>query len=189
MRPASLREMSIYRNMAAMRRIGADVIASLTRAATLSTFYHDGLSSEQVAANQRIVTISEATCLAAARSEHQLFAAAFSERDLAGYVIATRHGADDLELDWLMVDPRHHGSGAAARLMQMGLDWLGSAHPIWLSVIRHNRRAIRFYQRFGFEIDLDTPTAHTVPHWIMRRPPAAVTPLAPAPAADGRETV
>lgn len=69
-----------------------------------------------------------------------------------------------------MVDPRHHGSAVAAALMRAGLDWLGAENPLWLNVIRSNARAIRFYRRFGFEIDLDAVTDHIVPHAIMRRP-------------------
>jgi ribosomal protein S18 acetylase RimI-like enzyme len=55
--------------------------------------------------------------------------------------------------------------------MRHGIGWLGATNPIWLNVIRHNERAIRFYRRFGFEIDPAAKTAHIVPHVIMRRPP------------------
>ncbi|MDP3853721.1 N-acetyltransferase [Phenylobacterium sp.] len=74
-----------------------------------------------------------------------------------------------MELDWLMVDPAHHGSGLARVLMEAGLDWLGRDRPIWLNVIRRNWRAIAFYERFAFRIDAGAVTAHAVPHWIMRR--------------------
>lgn len=147
----------------------ADEIEAVTRAATLATFYTEGLSEAQLAANRRVVAISAATCVAASHSSQQHFAAAFDEAGLAGFVVATRHAPDDLELDWLMVHPRHHGSGVAATLMNQGLAWLGNDQPIWLTVIRHNERAIRFYRRFGFEIDAAAATAHAVPHWIMRR--------------------
>ena len=55
-----------------------------------------------------------------------------------------------------MVHPSAHGSGLAAALMAEGIDWLGADRPMWLTVIQHNQRAIRFYRKFGFEID---PTA------------------------------
>ncbi len=144
-------------------------IRAVTSAATMATFYVDDLDEAQLAANRRVVAISGSTCIAAALSDHQHFAAAYDKAGLAGFVIATRHAPDDLELDWLMVHPRHHGTGVAAALMQAGLRWLGEDQPVWLTVIRHNERAIRFYRRFGFEIDPTATTSHAVPHWIMRR--------------------
>lgn len=145
---------------------------ALTEAATASTFYRDGLSPEQIAANRRIVEISATVCLAAAGAAHQRLVAAMADGALAGYVVATRHGEHDLELDWMMVHPRHHGAGVARALMIEGLRWLGPDQAIWLNVIRHNTRAIGFYRKFGFEIDPASPAPHVVPHWIMRRPPA-----------------
>lgn len=165
-----LGQVTVLADTEAMTRIGADAIQGLTAAATGATFYRDGLSDEEIAANRRVVSISGPSCEAAARNPHQRFAAAFVGDDLAGYVIATRHADDDLELDWLMVHPDHHGSGVAGTLMEAGMAWLGIDKPIWLNVLRHNERAIRFYRRFGFEIDPDATTAHVVPHWIMRRP-------------------
>lgn len=145
-------------------------IKALTSAATMAAYYPDGLDAEQLAASRRVVWMSANSCFAAAVSSHQHFAAAYDEAGLAGFVIATRHAADDLELDWLMVHPRCHGLGVADRLMAAGLAWLGPDKPVWLNVLRHNERAIRFYRRHGFEIDPDTATAHAVPHWVMRRP-------------------
>ena len=156
----------------AMARIGPDDIAALTEAATNATFYRDDLTADEIAANRRVIAISTACCTAAAEKEHQHFAAAFAGDRLAGYMIATRHGPDDFELDWLMVHPDEHGSGVATLLMQAGIDWLGADRPIWLNVIRYNERAIRFYRRFGFEVDRDATTSHVVPHRIMRRAPA-----------------
>lgn len=155
----------------ALARIAPGDIARLTEAATNATFYRDDLSPEQRAANRRIVDISEATSRAASERENQNFAAAFVGPRFAGYVIATRHSESDLELDWLMVHPDFHGTDVAASLMQHGIAWLGATNSIWLNVIRHNERAIRFYRRFGFEIDPAAKTAHIVPHVIMRRPP------------------
>lgn len=160
----------IYSDQSALLRLRPGDITDLTEAATTATFYHDELTAEQVAANGRVVAISRDCCTAAAGNEHQHFAAAFVDDRFAGYMIATRHGDDDLELDWLMVHPDHHGAGVAAALMDVGIDWLGADMPMWLNVIRRNERAIRFYRRFGFEIDAMAITSHVVPHWIMRRP-------------------
>lgn len=153
----------------ALARAGAEAIRRLTEAATSATFYRADLTPEQVAANRRIVEISAPSCIAAAANPRQRFGAAFVDGAVAGYVIATRHAEDDLELDWLMVDPRFHGTPVSAALMKAGIDWLGADRPLWLNVIRHNERAIRFYRKFGFEIDPHAATDHVVPHAIMRR--------------------
>lgn len=55
--------------------------------------------------------------------------------------------------------------------MEIGIAWLGSRRSIWLTVIKHNHRAIRFYRRFGFEIDPAAELDRIVPAWIMRRRP------------------
>lgn len=165
--------MDIQIDAQAVARLRDGEITDLTDAATAATFYRAGLTPAQLAANRRIVDISAPVCLQAAASPHQRLVAGFADAGLAGYVVATRHGPDELELDWMMVHPRHHGEGVAGALMAEGLTWLGTDKPIWLNVIRHNTRAIGFYRKFGFEIDPETPTPHVVPHWIMRRPPDA----------------
>lgn len=145
-----------------------DVVA-LVRRATGATFYGIPLSEAQLAANARIPLMGGQAFFDAARSSRHRLLAAFADGCLAGFLIATRHAADDLELDWLMVDPAHHGSGLADRLMVGGLDWLGDAAPIWLTVLRHNHRAIAFYRRYGFDIDPAGRLDRVVPSWIMRR--------------------
>ncbi|WP_380872202.1 hypothetical protein ACFB49_31480 [Sphingomonas sp. DBB INV C78] len=156
---------------AAIAAIAPGGIALLTERAT-TTFDRDDLTEEQRAANRRVVAISTGCCEDAARNSHQYFAAGFTDEGaLAGYVIATRHGPDDHELDWLMVAPEHHGSALSRLLMEAGVDWLGRDRPMWLNVIRFNARAIAFYMKFGFAVDPDARTAHAVPHFIMRRPP------------------
>ncbi len=157
---------------AALARIATGEITNLTEAATNATFYRDDLTPEQRAANRRIVDVSEAVARIAAASPNQNFAAAFAGDRFAGFVIASRHAEADLELDWLMVHPNFHGTDVATALMRHGIAWLGEANPIWLNVIRHNERAIRFYRRFGFEIDPGAHMDHVVPHAIMRRQPA-----------------
>jgi len=156
-------------NLDATRLLEAGDIAALTEAATRSTFFRDGLTPDQIASNRRIVEISGPTALAAVESAHQLFSAAFVEGRLAGFVICTRHVDKGHELDWLMVHPDFHGSAVAASLMEHGMRWLGLEQPMWLTVIAYNERAQRFYRRFGFEVDHETPMTHVVPHVIMRR--------------------
>jgi ribosomal protein S18 acetylase RimI-like enzyme len=158
---------------AALERIGRIEITALTDNATGATFYTDDLTPEQVEANKRVVSIAADTALAAVANAHQLFTAAFVESEFAGYMIATVHARDDRELDWLMVDPAFHGRGIADALMRAGMDWLGTGRPMWLNVIRHNDRAIRFYRKHGFEVDHDAEIERIVPHFIMRRSEAA----------------
>jgi ribosomal protein S18 acetylase RimI-like enzyme len=155
----------------ALKRINADDITSLTDRATVATFYADGLTPEQVEANREVVRIAAETALAACVNEHQLFTAAFFDRHFAGYVISTVHAADDRELDWLMVDPEFHGSDVSSALMRTGMEWLGLDRSMWLNVIQHNKRAIRFYQKHGFEVDHNALIERVVPHFIMRRAP------------------
>jgi ribosomal protein S18 acetylase RimI-like enzyme len=160
---------SIRTDREALRALAPGDIHRLTQAATGATFDRDGLTDEQRAANRRVVDISEATARAAGENAHQHFAAAFVDDAFAGYVIATWHGPENDELDWLMVHPDYHGTNVAGDLMRTGIAWLGPDKPIWLNVIRHNTRAIRFYERFGFAVDRAVTTAHVVPHVVMRR--------------------
>lgn len=167
-------EVRILTDGAAMRTLPTGAITSLTEAATRATFDRDDLTADQRAANRRVVDISEATARAAAVNAHQHLAAALVDRRFAGFVIATKHTPGDHELDWLMVHPDFHGTNVADALMQAGMAWLGDREPMWLNVIRHNTRAIRFYEKRGFQIDPAATTAHVVPHHIMRRQPAAM---------------
>ncbi|MES2724185.1 MAG: GNAT family N-acetyltransferase [Pseudomonadota bacterium] len=172
----------IHGDAAVLARASPADLTDLTCRATDATFYRDGLTPEQTAANLRVVEISGPTCAAAAQADHQHLAAAFIGDELAGYVIATRHAPDDLELDWLMVDPAFHGSGVAAGLMQAGIAWLGQDQPMWLNVIAYNARAIAFYEKFGFAVDPDATTPHAIPHHIMRRSARSMLPGADASA-------
>jgi ribosomal protein S18 acetylase RimI-like enzyme len=130
------------------------------------------MTPDQLESNRRVVRIAAETVLRACESERQLFTAAFVDREFAGYMIATVHAVDDRELDWMMVHPDFHGNGVADALMRSGMDWLGADRPMWLNVIQHNERAVRFYRKHGFEVDRTMKTEHVVPHFIMRRPAA-----------------
>ena len=162
-------DLSIRSDFEATAGLEAREVVELTERATQATFYTDGLTAEQVDANRRIPLLGGQAFFEAAASDARHLAAAFAGNRLAGFMIATRHGAEDHELDWLMIDPRHHGSGLADALMEAGIKWLGSGGAIWLTVIKHNRRAISFYRRFGFEIDCASELNRVVPTWIMRR--------------------
>lgn len=57
------------------------------------------------------------------------------------------------EIERFYVDKRWHGKGLAQALMTLSLDSLRArgSDVAWLGVWEHNPRAIRFYQKFGFE--------------------------------------
>ena len=164
-------DLRIRTDLEAIAGLEARDVVEVTERATRTTFYRGGLTAEQVDANRRIPPLGGQVFFGAAGSETQHLAAAFTGDALVGFMIATRHDPEDLELDWLMVDPRHHGTGLAGCLMEAGIKWLGERRPIWLTVLKHNRRAIGFYRRFGFEIDRTVELNRVVPTWIMRRPP------------------
>jgi ribosomal protein S18 acetylase RimI-like enzyme len=159
----------LLRGDEALARTSLDEIVRLTEAATAIAFHAEGLTEVQHAANRRVVAMSGEVCADACSSPDRHFAACFVGASLAGFVVSTRHGPGDLELDWLMVHPDHHGAGIAAVLMEEGMGWLGKDRPLWLNVIRANTRAIAFYRKFGFEVDPATATDHAIPHWVMRR--------------------
>ncbi len=156
-------------NEKALRLIGAGEIAELARRGTRSNYMAEDVSDGDLAFIDRVIRISTECVEEAARTEHQHLVAAFVDGRLAGFVIATIHSPDNRELDWLFVDPHHHGGGIAAKLMTAGMAWLGEDQPMWLNVVRHNHRAIAFYRKHGFEIDPETECPHSMPHWIMRR--------------------
>ena len=161
--------LELFTGERALAQSSPEEITELTRSATGATYHADGLSPDESAFIERVVRISAESVTAAARNAHQHLVAAMSGGALAGFAIATVHSENSRELDWLMVDPQHHGGGVASPLMRAGMAWLGENRPMWLNVVRHNERAIRFYRKHGFEIDPEAPCSHVMPHWIMRR--------------------
>jgi ribosomal protein S18 acetylase RimI-like enzyme len=88
------------------------------------------------------------------------------EGRISGYTMLIRGVPDDpevqravdirpaTELSKMYVLPAHHGSGAAAALMEAALsaaaDW--GDRCVWLGVNQKNERAQRFYQKSGFMV-------------------------------------
>ncbi|MGV0992775.1 MAG: GNAT family N-acetyltransferase [Mycobacterium sp.] len=74
---------------------------------------------------------------------------------IIGYTVLIRPaGTLEVELSKFYLLAGHHGSGAAAALMQAALDWAAEsgAQRIWLGVNRNNERAQGFYRKQGFEV-------------------------------------
>jgi ribosomal protein S18 acetylase RimI-like enzyme len=161
--------LELFADGQALERTSDEQISELTRRATDATYHADGFNRDEITFIDRVLEIAAASAAGAACNPRQRLIAAVADGQLAGFVIATVHSEDNRELDWLMVDPRFHGAGVASPLMRAAMEWLGEERPMWLNVVRHNERAIRFYRKHGFEIDPDAHCDHVMPHWIMRR--------------------
>ncbi len=71
--------------------------------------------------------------------------------EVVGFSIATRERSS-YELDFVFVLPGYQGQGYGLALTQKCLEWLGDDQPIHLGVARHNTKAIKLYEKLGFEI-------------------------------------
>ena len=96
---------------------------------------------------------------------------------IVGYAMLIRCSGHQsaVELSKMYVLPGHHGTGAAAALMQSGIDWAArtGAESLWLGVNQHNDRAQRFYRKHGFDITGDRTFRlgnSTEQDYVMARP-------------------
>jgi ribosomal protein S18 acetylase RimI-like enzyme len=136
-------------------------------------FYRPDLTAEQVAENERIISIAERTAREAIDHPHRAVFVAKDDGILAGFVIMDRKDAAMPELDWLIVSPAYQGKGVAGRLMEQALAWVGSGVAVQLGVIHFNARAIAFYKKWGFEDTGRVVGRHQIPRRLMIRPPVA----------------
>ncbi|MFM7327626.1 MAG: N-acetyltransferase family protein [Bacteroidota bacterium] len=60
-------------------------------------------------------------------------------------------GPSNIELQRFYIDPAAQGSGLAGQMFDQCLDHCGDVEWLWLGVWEHNPRAIRFYEKCGFE--------------------------------------
>lgn len=65
--------------------------------------------------------------------------------------ISLEKGEKENKLGAVYVLPEYQGCGIGKRLMQQGLEWLGSDKDIILDVVSYNDKAIAIYQKLGFE--------------------------------------
>lgn len=138
-------------------------IRDLTKRATDSTHFVDGMDDDAAKRLARHVEESTNTFARALESDNHSVYVATSNETLLGYVIAIH---DAPEIDWIIVDPAAHGSGAGKALMIAALDALAEKGPrsnVRLTVVAHNERAKAFYRKFGFLVtgpvpDRDFPT-------------------------------
>ena len=87
-----------------------------------------------------------------------VYLVAVEEACISGYARLRRNaevdhllGPSNIELQRFYLDPSVQGTGLADRLFQRCLDYCGDVEWIWLGVWEHNPRAIRFYEKCGFE--------------------------------------
>lgn len=80
----------------------------------------------------------------------QLRLTAKQDGGVVGFIHLERHD-DNIELTGLYTDPATFGTGLGAQLMEAAKDWMRT-EEIFLEVVSYNTRAIRFYQKYGFEI-------------------------------------
>jgi diamine N-acetyltransferase len=81
------------------------------------------------------------------------------EEVIIGYAVCgpsslPRTNSSSGEVKKLYVDKEYFGKGVANALFETGVHWLRSAYsgyPIYISVYSENFRAIKFYNRYGFE--------------------------------------
>lgn len=67
-----------------------------------------------------------------------------------GYGDRGNEAPDTGEIFWLYVLKEFHGKGVAQQLMNAGLERLNNYPQICLWVMKENKRAMRFYQKYGF---------------------------------------
>jgi len=89
---------------------------------------------------QSIEGQGEEKCIWVAREEEQIVGFSVAER------MDEKH-----EVCAIYVLPAHHGLGIGKTLMQSSLAWLGNERDIIVWVFSHNKDAIKFYRKFGFQ--------------------------------------
>jgi len=83
---------------------------------------------------------------------HQpLYVAKLDDR-IIGMVHATNLEETGQHLDALYVDKNYHGQGIAQQLVDQVFTHFDLSQPVILGVVSYNQRAIRFYEKNGFEV-------------------------------------
>ncbi len=108
-------------------------------------------------------------CLQAVVNEERGIWVAYDGSQVAGFIIANRVTDECPEIDWLIVPPEFQGRGVAQKLMEAALDWIGKDTEVKLGVIRYNRRAIAFYEKYGFKDTVRLAGKHKIPRILMKR--------------------
>lgn len=70
---------------------------------------------------------------------------------VVGFVHAATNNNGTKELEAIYTSPETFGSGLGQRLMNLASEWIGHAETT-LKVAEYNTRAIRFYEKNGFQV-------------------------------------
>ena len=136
----------------------AEAITELLRVTWLATYPNAaaGLTCENI--RQRVEgdhgeRLAEKTAkwrqrIAAQAGKPSAFVAR-SNGDVVGFVFPSVIDGQS-RVGVLYVLPQMQGQGIGGRLLKKVLDWYGDGTDIYLRVATYNRRAIEFYQKYGF---------------------------------------
>ena len=120
--------------------------------------------------------------LEADRTANQTWVAR-EKAEIAGYCRAVK-GDEFNEIVTLYLLPKWQSKGVGSRLLRRALEWLGDDKDVVLGVVQYNENAIRFYEKFGFELgerihhDAPTfPSGKDLPEVAMRLKKGAVIDL------------
>ncbi|MBO6719623.1 MAG: GNAT family N-acetyltransferase [Rhizobiaceae bacterium] len=149
----------------------AEAVSALLRHSWERT-YTPLMGAEKVAAQNESKHGAQSLVADLARPHSESFVASTENGTVAGYAYAiVTKGV--LWLDRLHVAPEHQGSGIADGLLQaVMVNYVGEP-SISLEVIEGNNRAMRFYEKHGFDV-VERKSAcgsiDGVPAIVMRRP-------------------
>jgi RimJ/RimL family protein N-acetyltransferase len=74
-----------------------------------------------------------------------------SDGMIVGYLLGNIDDDDKkYHLSVLYTDKKTHGSGLGSELMQRFLDWSDLTQSTYLDVVVYNKRAMRFYEKWGY---------------------------------------
>lgn len=135
----------------------ASLIADISRETFYDTFAE--FNSEEDMSKFMSRQFSHEMLMAEAGVENHVFLLAYEGEIPAGYVFLKDEmhphipNENSMEISRLYVRKPFIGKGVGKKLMQAAVAHAIQQHKIfiWLGVWEHNRRAIGFYQSFGFE--------------------------------------
>src|SRR5689334_21667220 len=137
----------------------ADIISSIGKQAFGSAFGNLFNSKEELC-EYLDYTYDVAKISKSIEKENNVFFVAFVENVPVGFAKVKKNSLNDqiesiaqMEFQKIYVLPYYHGSGAGPALMQTVLDLADQVCPdyIWLDTHISNAKAIRFYEKYGFQ--------------------------------------
>ena len=140
--------------------------------AIFPAFDVDGLSDDQRAENDGLVENARTEVVEALEREDRAVFVAIDpqRRALSGYcIVEQRPGADAAELRRLIVRRGDWGKGVGSGLLDRVFEFVGPGRPLQLAVRHYNERAIRFFERHGFENTGESAGDFAIPRILLFR--------------------